>query len=114
MSDDGWTPEALGRGLAAAWSAQTSGKWRADNPALGQCSVTALAVQRLCGGEILKTPTPDGPHFYNLIGGVRHDFTASQFDRAPAYADLPSSAEEALTDSSHAQLAALIRRLDRA
>ncbi|HWT11235.1 MAG TPA: hypothetical protein VN231_00620 [Allosphingosinicella sp.] len=103
--------EELEARLRGAWSAKTSTKWTARNPALGQCSVTALAVQRLCGGEILKTQTPDGPHFYNRIDGVAHDFTASQFDRPLSYAHLPSDEQEALADTSQAQLEALLANL---
>ena len=103
--------EALRRRLAASWSIRTSSQWRADDPARGQCSVTALAVQQLCGGEILKTPTAAGLHFYNLIGGARHDFTAEQFEIPPDYLDQPSSAEEALADTSAAQLEAMLDAL---
>ena len=104
--------EGLEARLHTAWSAQTSSKWSQANPARGQCSVTALAVHRLCGGEILKTDTPEGPHFYNRIDGVRRDFTASQFERPIHYQDLPSDEREALADSSPAQLAALLAKLD--
>ena len=48
-------PIELYRRLTRAWSVETSSKWRRDNPACGQCSVTALVVQDLLGGEILKT-----------------------------------------------------------
>ena len=106
-------PAALLDRLRHAWSAETSNGWSPDNPARGQCSVTALAVQRLCGGEIMKTATPGGPHFYNRIGGRRLDLTASQFDRPLLYQDLPSDAEEAMGDTSHGQLAALLRGLER-
>ena len=41
--------------LMSAWSIETGRKWRSDNPACGQCSVTALVAQDLLGGEILKT-----------------------------------------------------------
>ena len=101
----------LAERLAHAWSAETSSLWSADNPARGQCSVTAIAVQRLCGGDILKTEASVGTHFYNRIHGERRDFTASQFDAPIAYADLPSDAAEAMADTSPAQLAALLRSL---
>ena len=104
--------EELETRLRAAWSAQTSTKWSAQNPALGQCSVTALAIQRLCGGDILKTETAEGPHFYNRIHGVRRDFTASQFHAPIAYQDLPSDAQEALADTTPGQLAALLAKLE--
>ena len=65
--------EAVRRRLRSAWSARSSGKWRADAPALGQCSVTALLLRDRYGAEILSTPTPWGPHFYNRVGGERLD-----------------------------------------
>ncbi|HYI48885.1 MAG TPA: hypothetical protein VEX35_10515 [Allosphingosinicella sp.] len=113
MSRPRLTPEELGPLLARSWSPQTSSRWRADNPALGQCGVTALVVHRLCGGEILKTDTEDGPHFYNRIEGLRHDFTASQFADLPAYCDLPSDADEAMAGTTAEQLAALMRGVGR-
>jgi hypothetical protein len=109
VSRAGLTPEELAPLLASAWSAKTSSRWRADNPALGQCSVTALVVHRLCGGEILKTDTEDGPHFYNRIEGLRHDFTGSQFADLPAYSDFPSDVDEAMAETSAEQFAALLR-----
>ena len=102
---------ALERRLVRAWSLRTSSKWSVDNPACGQCSVTALAIQQLHGGEILKTTTAEGPHFYNRIDGQRYDFTASQFASAISYEDQPSSIAEALADTSPEQLRLLLERL---
>ena len=100
--------------LAQAWSSRSSSLWWPDNPARGQCSVTAIAVQRLCGGEILMTPTPGGPHFYNRVGGQRWDLTAGQFDVPPDYEDRPSDAETAMADTSPEQVTALLRALESA
>ncbi|WP_446479894.1 YunG family protein [Bradyrhizobium japonicum] len=75
----------------------TSRQWTPDNPAAGQCNVTALLVHELFGGELLKTPLPAGDHFYNRIEGRRYDFTASQFDQPIAYVDL-------LTDRADTEL----------
>lgn len=105
------TPPELYARLTAAWSAETSSRWRPDNPAAGQCSVTALVVQDMLGGDILKTRTPGGTHFYNRIGGIKWDFTISQFDRPIPFEDLPSSREEAMADTSSAQYEALKTRL---
>ena len=93
--------------LCKSWSSQTSGAWTAANPACGQCNVTALLVEELFGGEILKTPLPEGNHFYNRIGGQRIDLTASQFEAPIAYADLPSSRREALSGTTSAKYEAL-------
>jgi hypothetical protein len=111
VSDTATDLDLLQQRIASAWSDRTSSKWRADNPACGQCSVTAVAVQRLVGGDILKTETDGGMHFYNRIGGARQDFTAAQFDAPPFYDDLPSTAEEALADTSAGQLDAMMAAL---
>jgi hypothetical protein len=90
----------VSRALRSSWSAQTSGGWLADNPARGQCNVTALLANDLFGGNILKTPLPDGDHFYNRIDGARIDFTAEQFDTPIGYVDLPSNRAEALAGTT--------------
>ena len=69
--------------------------------------MTALLLNELFGGVILKTPLADGLHFYNMIVGKRADLTASQFDLPIDYADLPSSrkeAEEGITRSEYCAL----------
>lgn len=35
--------------LRKSWSIETSSKWTSESPAKGQCGVTALIVQELCG-----------------------------------------------------------------
>jgi hypothetical protein len=93
--------------LIGSWSIETSGNWLADNPARGQCNVTALLINELFGGEILKTPLPDGDHFYNRINGQRIDLTASQFDAPVHYQDVTSSRDEALAGTSIAKYESL-------
>lgn len=103
---------ALAERLRAAWSKRTASVWRAENPALGQCSVTALVVRERLGGELLKTRVGGAWHFYNRVDGRRVDLTAGQFAEAIAYEDLPATPEEALADTSEAQVAALRKALD--
>jgi hypothetical protein len=93
--------------LLGSWSIQTSGNWLPDNPARGQCNVTALLIDELFGGEILKTPLPEGDHFYNRISGERIDLTASQFDGPVRYLDMASSRDEALAGTSIAKYESL-------
>ncbi|MCA1466381.1 hypothetical protein I6F09_00600 [Bradyrhizobium sp. IC3195] len=100
-------PAEIQRALRKAWSLATASQWTADNPAAGQCNVTALLIHELFGGDLLKTPLPAGDHFYNRIGGERYDFTASQFDRPIAYADLPASRTDAELGATRDQLAQL-------
>ena len=106
------------RRLRLAWSAATSGKWREDAPALGQCSVTALPPHDRYGAELLSTPAPWGPHFYNRLGGERLDLTAEQFAAlgaaAPAYLDRPASRDEAMADTTPGRYAALAAAFDAA
>ena len=104
-------PIELYRRLTRAWSVETSSKWRRENPACGQCSVTALVVQDVLGGEILKTKVDGAWHFYNHIDGRRWDLTVSQFSTPIGYDDLPCSRHEALADTSRQQYAILVERL---
>jgi hypothetical protein len=97
--------------LQRAWSAETSSKWQATNPAMGQCGVTALVVHDHLGGDILKTNVNGAWHFYNKINGKRVDFTVSQFDSPISYDDLPSSRDEALTDCTQEQYEVLRQRM---
>ncbi len=70
-------------------------------------------VQDLFGGEILKTKTRGGTHFYNSIDGVRWDLTVSQFDYPIPFEDRQSSRDEAMADTSQDQYDALRSRLQR-
>src|SRR5579862_5338091 len=49
--------EALSRAIRAAWSAETSvdGNWDLEHPSVGQCAVTALVIQDLFGGDLLRS-----------------------------------------------------------
>src|SRR5215813_7201481 len=93
--------------LLGSWSIATSGNWLPYNPARGQCNVTALLINELFGGEILKTQLPEGDHFYNRIDGERIDLTASQFDAPVNYLDMASNRDEALAGTSPAKYASL-------
>jgi hypothetical protein len=104
-------PTAIGAALAQSWSFETSRQWTVQNPAAGQCNVTAIVIQKLFGGDILKTPAPGGDHFYNLIDGKRYDFTTSQFKQPIAYHDVPSDRCEAEGRGREAEVAALLRAL---
>jgi hypothetical protein len=99
--------EQVASALLKSWSLESARQWTAENPAAGQCNVTALLVHELFGGDLLKTRLPEGDHFYNRIGGRRYDFTESQFSLPITYADLPTSRAEAERGATIAELAAL-------
>ena len=77
--------------LDSAWSLETAVQWSIENPANGQCNVTASVIYNLFGGEILKTRYPNFWHYYNRIDGVRLDLTDSQFTRPGARFNAPES-----------------------
>jgi hypothetical protein len=89
--------------LKRCWSRESSSLWTKQNPACGQCSVTALVIQDQFGGRILKTPMEERWHFYNQIDGKRYDLTIEQFAVLPNYYDLPSNREEAFADTNQNQ-----------
>jgi hypothetical protein len=97
--------------LRRSWSVETGRHWRHDNPASGQCGVTALVVHDRFGGEILKTDVNGAWHFYNRIDDRRVDFTMSQFDSPISYDDVPSNRDEALGDCSQQQYELLRARV---
>ncbi|MBX9858835.1 MAG: hypothetical protein K2Y20_04490 [Sphingomonas sp.] len=101
------TPFEFGILIEKCWSMATASTFSSSNPARGQCSVTAMVAQDHLGGEIAKTSVGDAWHFYNLIDGERYDFSASQFDHPICYDDIPSGRDDALTDTSTIQYAAL-------
>ncbi|MEV7833855.1 alpha/beta hydrolase [Streptomyces subrutilus] len=89
-----WTLADLEAAIRAGWSAETSEPadlskvaWNADNPAWGQCDITALVVQDLVGGdlvlgEVFLDGRQEGYHWWNLLpGGIRVDLTREQFRR---------------------------------
>ncbi|TCP65800.1 YunG family protein [Baia soyae] len=94
--------------LLHVWSKESSTKFTPENPALGQCGVTALVIHDLYGGEILKTRVTGEWHFYNKLSDQIYDFTASQFDQEISYHHIPSSREEAFADINEKQYEYLI------
>ncbi|MED1607174.1 hypothetical protein P4U90_17750 [Cytobacillus kochii] len=101
----------LGLALVESWGIETSTKWKMENPALGQCGVTALVVQEYLGGEIVKT-FGEMWHFYNKIGDNYIDFTVSQFDPAIDYKPVISNRLEAFEDTNINQYRYLTKEMN--
>lgn len=106
------TPDDLGQfserrvrtALHKSWSVETAVQWSAENPANGQCNVTAALIHDLFGGAILRTRVDAVWHYYNEIDGNRVDLTDSQFTAPNArfspperYADIPTDCNAAMT-----------------
>lgn len=81
----------LSTALKYAWQKDTAypddvGRWRVDNPSVGQCTVTSLVVQDYLDGEIHKNSAYN--HYWNEVRNKGFiDFTYDQFNTD---ADIPS------------------------
>lgn len=77
------TTSSLRQALRAAWASDTTAdpdRWNSSNPAWGQCAVTALVVQDILGGQLLRCQGPSGSHYWNrLPDGTELDLTRDQF-----------------------------------
>ena len=77
----------LEQAIQKSWSRETSSDpeyWSEDNPAWGQCAVTAVIANDYLGGKIVwaeaKTPSGKGiSHYFNYIAGEEVDLTRGQF-----------------------------------
>ncbi|KOT44218.1 hypothetical protein ADK41_05055 [Streptomyces caelestis] len=78
------------RAVRSSWSAETCtpeyrSRWTAENPARDQCGVTAMVLNDLLGGELIRGEVHvDGErvdyHWWNRLGmGVEIDLTREQF-----------------------------------
>lgn len=97
--------------LKKSWSIETSSKWTSENPAKGQCGVTALVVQEIYGGKIKKTKVGEAWHFYNCIDGKVFDFTETQFNEKLKYMGVESNREEAFADTDEKQYGILKEKI---
>ncbi len=88
--------------LDQAWSSRSAVQWSSENPANGQCNVTAVVVHDLFGGDILRTGYPKFWHYYNRLNGERIDLTDSQFVRPGARVPAPECYEDELSDRNAA------------
>ncbi len=75
--------------LRKAWSKDTASPscqdgWEAKHPSTGQCAVTALVVQDMCGGDVVRMDLGTlGSHYLNRLpngeGFTDYDLTWVQF-----------------------------------
>ena len=97
----GRTPRDYYDLLKKIWCAETCAprlreNWSPDNPALGQCSVTAFLMQDLYGGKVYGVPLEDGNfHCFNVVDGCLFDLTSEQFgDTKLDYTNCPEQFRE--------------------
>jgi hypothetical protein len=82
------------KALRKAWSVDTAIQWTEENPASGQCNVTAAVICDVLGGEVLRTKLPSVWHYYNRLDGNRYDLTDSQFTAPGALFETPQSYDD--------------------
>lgn len=85
---------AVRAALDEAWSLESARQWSKENPANGQCNVTAAVIHDLFGGEVWRTRYPDIWHYYNAFDGKRVDLTDSQFTRPNARFAAPETYDD--------------------
>ncbi len=79
--------------IRQAWAADTSywpTYWSEENPALGQCAVTALIIQAHLGGDLRRGQIGRVSHYWNILSSGRVvDLTRDQFftDHGPVWHD---------------------------
>ena len=74
--------DAITAALRAAWSSHTSADagWSRENPAAGQCAVTALVLQDYLGGTIMRNEINGHPNYFlRLDDGTEIDLAREQF-----------------------------------
>lgn len=75
--------DVLRKALENTWTKETSNspdKWKKSKPSVGQCAVTALIVNDICGGAIFRGEFSNGEtHYWNLVGDNVVDLTRDQF-----------------------------------
>jgi hypothetical protein len=83
--------EQIRRALRSAWAAETSYDpqgWSTQNPAWGQCAVSALIVQDFFGGALRRARVNGHEHYWNYIDGHGDvDVTREQFGEASVEED---------------------------
>ncbi len=81
-----------------------------------QDSLISLLIHDVFGGEILKTKSRRGWHFYNRVDGIRVDFTKPEFREVingKRCIDIPVSTEEPSSYFEQEQYTAFLMRFVR-
>jgi len=85
-------------------------------PAADQDSLISTLIHDVFGGEILKTKSRRGWHFYNRVDGLRLDFTKPEFRKVvngKPSRDIPVSSDETSTYFEQEQYLTFLMRFVR-
>jgi hypothetical protein len=105
----------IGDIISACWNRRTSyepERWSRSNRAWGQCAVTALVVQDLFGGVVLRGFVNGIEHYWNrLPNQIEVDLTRVQFPSIHEIAQVsPVSRESILASAETARRYEALRR----
>ncbi|NLK72008.1 MAG: hypothetical protein GX285_03185 [Clostridiales bacterium] len=84
----------LKKAIQKSWGVDTAykddiPKWSTNNPAAGQCAVTALVIHDFFGGQIYSGVSQDGVvHYWNKVHGIKIDLTRSQFKETKKFSNI--------------------------
>jgi hypothetical protein len=100
--------EQLVTQLRFSWSLNTSASpktWSPGNPSIGQCAVSALIIQDILGGKIVRciavSDDTQVSHYFNeLTNGQILDSTISQFSAETYFIDKKLSSREYLLSNN--------------
>ena len=110
------TLDGLTQAVRQAWSRETSADpkgWSPQNPAWGQCAVTALVIQDYFGGTLLRGEVGQISHYWNVLpSGKELDLTRSQFGVDASVACVEPRTRDYVT--SYAETETRYQRLARA
>lgn len=68
------------KAIESSWCDETAGHHWPDNPSKGQCAATALLVQDIYGGRLVRGAVGNISHYWNeLPDGTVVDLTRQQF-----------------------------------
>lgn len=107
-----WTLMEAVRALKENWDRSTSERpdeWSENNAACGQCAVTAIILQGLFGGDIVRGISSQAiVHYWNIIEGTTVDATRAQFAETETFTSI-----EVNPDSERYRFASTLQQAQR-
>jgi len=82
--------------------------WSPENPAYGQCAVTALVVQDYLGGDIIYDQK--NIHFWNRVEKIDIDLSRNQFSENVVLCETRIRSRQELLEGPRAEVAETLRR----
>lgn len=82
------------RALQISWGKDTAYRkdtdnWTSENPAVGQCAISALLFNELFGGKIYSGISNNGvEHYWNRRFGIKVDLTKQQFPHGVSFKEI--------------------------